>query len=737
MASPQSGDIILPLSSQKHDPAWKHCHMIKRGDRIHLRCMYCHKLFSGGGIHRIKEHLACQKGNASSCPKVNADVRRSMQQSLDGAVMQRRKKQKLAEEVKKLHPLKPEDDDGQSEGDTRPLLVALPEGAPINPARKKRRAAKISLDRDQVQLAIARFLYEAEVPLEAVNSAYFQPMIDAIAGPGLKGPSFHDLRGCLLKNSLGEMKSTIEFYKETWAKTGCSVLADEWVAETDQTLINFLVYCPEGLVFLKSLDASQVVASPDALFELLKLVVEEVGVTNVIQVVTNVTETHAMAGKRLSEVYPSLFWNPCAARCVDAMLEDIAKLEPVRVVLEHARSLTRFVYRHAEVLNMVRRITEGEELVFLGRSPAETAFGTLSSVAGFKEKLVSMVTSEEWNSGSFSTSVAAADVAHLVCSPGFWSSLESLVQLTEPLLKVLKMADSVERPAMGYLYSGLRQAKEMVKRVMKRKRDYLPYWNIIDGRWLNEQRGGLQAAGFFFNPQLYYSLKGKVPNEVMTGVLDCIERLVPEMKSQDRINKELTAYKNAAGDFGRKMAIRARQTLLPGEWWSTYGGACPNLARLAIRILSQTCSARGWERSRRPFEEMHSRRKNHLENQRLCDLIFVRYNLRLQQRHLVKKSQSDPLSVEAGNGVEDWTVERNNVFAIEDESSWMELTQPKSPSGPHRAAEEDDVFTHGIDEVCFGSDVDGEEEDDVYVGCKEDEMVYVKQDVYGFVKDDE
>ncbi|KAD7480115.1 hypothetical protein E3N88_03251 [Mikania micrantha] len=90
---------LVPVNSQKHDPAWKHCHMYKSGDKVQLKCIYCGKMFKGGGIHRIKEHLAGQKGNASSCLRVQPDVRLMMQESLNGVVVKKRKKQKLAEEI--------------------------------------------------------------------------------------------------------------------------------------------------------------------------------------------------------------------------------------------------------------------------------------------------------------------------------------------------------------------------------------------------------------------------------------------------------------------------------------------------------------------------------------------------------------------------------------------------------------------------------------------------------------
>lgn len=69
--------------------------------------------------------------------------------------------------------------------------------------------------------------------------------------------------------------------------------------------------------------------------------------------------------------------------------------------------------------------------------------------------------------------------------------------------------------------------------------------------------------------------------------------------------------------------------LVLAEWWSTYGGSCPNLARLATRIQSQTCSSLADTRNQIPFERIYDTR-NCLERQRLIDLVFVQYNLRLK-----------------------------------------------------------------------------------------------------------
>ncbi|XP_048434436.1 uncharacterized protein LOC125474552 [Pyrus x bretschneideri] len=67
---------------------------------------------------------------------------------------------------------------------------------------------------EQIHVAIGRFLYEIQAPLDAVkNSVYFQPMIDAIASGGKETvtPSYDDIRGWMLKNAVEEMKSEIKY----------------------------------------------------------------------------------------------------------------------------------------------------------------------------------------------------------------------------------------------------------------------------------------------------------------------------------------------------------------------------------------------------------------------------------------------------------------------------------------------------------------------------------------------
>ena len=60
---------------QKTDLAWTHVTMTQSSDRKKLLiCNFCEKVIKGGGISRIKMHLAGQSGVVARCKKVLSDV---------------------------------------------------------------------------------------------------------------------------------------------------------------------------------------------------------------------------------------------------------------------------------------------------------------------------------------------------------------------------------------------------------------------------------------------------------------------------------------------------------------------------------------------------------------------------------------------------------------------------------------------------------------------------------------
>ncbi|XP_058782570.1 uncharacterized protein LOC131657094 [Vicia villosa] len=102
------------------------------------------------------------------------------------------------------------------------------------------------------------------------------------------------------------------------------------------------------------------------------------------------------------------------------------------------------------------------------------------------------------------------------------------------------------------------------------------------------------------------------------------------------------------------------------QWWDTYGTEAPNLQKLAIRTLRQTCSASGRERNWSVFEHIHSKKRNRLEHQKLNDLVYVRYNLRLKNR-TKKKQNYDSINFETLGDHSNWVLEDSPPFLTTEE----------------------------------------------------------------------
>jgi hypothetical protein len=478
-----------------------------------------------------------------------------------GDTVSKKRKKALAVRRASATPLPPHSQPAPQHQTVMALDSAVPLSMHFDPAGSDKQ--------EKVSMAVGRFLYDAGVPLDAVNSVHFQPMIDAIASTGGRPEvlSYHDLRGSVLKKSLDEVTAQLEFYKGSWARTGCSVLADEWKTDKGRTLMNFSVYCPEGTMFLKSVDATEIVTSSDALYELLKSVVEEVGEINVVQVITVNSEVHAAAGQMLGETFPTLFWSPCSFQCIDGMLEDFSNVKAVSDIIGHAKAITGFIYNNAVALTLMKKYLHGKDLLVPAETRAAMNFVTLKNMYSLKEDLQAMVNSDEWiySLCVLPKNIGGVETSNIVNNSQVWSSWAVVVRATEPLVHLLKLVSSNKRPAMGYVYAGLYQAKAAIKKELVRKRDYMPYWNIIDQRWDKHMARPLHSAGFFLNPLFFDGIRGDISNGIFSGMLDCIERLVSDVKIQDKIQKELNMYrKEAVGDFRRQIAIRARRTLPPG-----------------------------------------------------------------------------------------------------------------------------------------------------------------------------
>ena len=103
-----------------------------------------------------------------------------------------------------------------------------------------------------------------------------------------------------------------------------------------------------------------------------------------------------LTGRLLMEKHPSLFWSPCAAHCIDLMLEDVGKIPLIKEVVDQARSITKFIYNHAWVLSLMRRCMRNRELLRPRITRFATNFISLQSLLRVQFELKQMFVRDEW-----------------------------------------------------------------------------------------------------------------------------------------------------------------------------------------------------------------------------------------------------------------------------------------------------------------------------------------------------
>ncbi|KAJ4712848.1 HAT transposon superfamily [Melia azedarach] len=331
------------------DACWEHCVLVD-ATRQKVRCNYCHREFSGG-VYRMKFHLAQIKNkDIVPCAEVPHDVRDHIQSIVTTPKKQKNpKKPKVEKAVANgqqnsssasggAHPSRGSSGQG---GSTCPSLLFPHPSPSIQPAVDDAQRKK----QDDADKKIAAFFFHNSIPFSAAKSMYYHEMVNAIAECGVdyKAPSYEQLRSTLLEKVKGDIHDCYKKHRDEWKETGCTILCDTWSDGRTKSLVVISVTCSKGTLFLKSVDVSGHEDDATFLFELLELVVLEVGVENVVQVITDSASCYVYAGRLLMTKYSSLFWSPCASYCIDKMLEDIGKQEWVTMVLEEANNITRYI----------------------------------------------------------------------------------------------------------------------------------------------------------------------------------------------------------------------------------------------------------------------------------------------------------------------------------------------------------------------------------------------------------
>ncbi|KAE8685526.1 hypothetical protein F3Y22_tig00111096pilonHSYRG00123 [Hibiscus syriacus] len=136
-----------------------------------------------------------------------------------------------------------------------------------------------------------------------------------------------------------------------------------------------------GSMFIKSMDVSEIVKDANMLFKVLDEMVEEVGEENV---------------EIVNDCKIKSLLDPCAAHCIDLMLEDIGDISKVKNALKKCMFMNDYIYNHISLVNMMRRFKKQRNL----HRSAVTRFATsFIALAQFHKQRNNLrkINYQEWN----------------------------------------------------------------------------------------------------------------------------------------------------------------------------------------------------------------------------------------------------------------------------------------------------------------------------------------------------
>ncbi|MQL74014.1 hypothetical protein Taro_006373 [Colocasia esculenta] len=157
-------------------------------------------------------------------------------------------------------------------------------------------------------------------------------------------------------------------------------------------------------------------------------------------------------------------------------------------------------------------------------------------------------------------------VTDLIQSKPFWKGVQNVLNVVEPLVRVLRAVDGERRSEMGYLYEAMNRAKELIQ--MNNRTTYVKWWEIIDRRWEHTLHHDLHVAGHFFNPQHMYRTDGRNENydnasEVLIRAKNVIKHMLDNEDRAIIACKQMHDYRHQLYHFGTSTAQKTAQILSP------------------------------------------------------------------------------------------------------------------------------------------------------------------------------
>ena len=386
-------------------------------------------------------------------------------------------------------------------------------------------------------------------------------------------------------------------------------------------------------------------------------------------------------------------------------MKDIGKTKSVTSLISDELIIVQWFSHHhfplAKLREVVRRkLGKAKELI----KPGQTRFGTNTLVGErlieLKSSLQATVVDEEYaaqnykDKGSTEEETAAGKLVRsnkggtakslVLDDGGFWARVDTHVQTTKPIFKMLRRFDTGS-PTIGKLYSSWYELGEHLNSVPS---DYKAVATEKHAERWAYGHASIAAAAYVLDPE-FHGHQQSTNTEVTEGFMDTLEKIAilvevrrldaasDDLKKQwkaraelitadpskltsfdhwpkyptekdaavkvfaAKANAQLALFTGKKGIFSREWVFDSAEKTPAYMWWDLNGGSVPELQTVARLVLSQPASSSICERINGEFAFVKDPRRNRLGHAKASKLVGLFHNLRLLHR-MKKPAYTEP-----------------------------------------------------------------------------------------------
>ena len=283
--------------------------------------------------------------------------------------------------------------------------------------------------------------------VEAVNAT-------ASAGFNYKPPSYNALRTTLIESKRVEVEADVKkatsFSIETY---GVSLCSDGWNNVVHRLLMNIMLSCRAGGIFLGSVDTSGYKKTKKDIVGELKKFVEQIRPMKVSQICSDNAANMLGAVDKVIKTYPHIYKQGCAVRALDLLLEDWAKIPQFKDLIAKAKRVCLFVRNHHVTLALFREFSQNKMLLMLANTRFACNFIMIMRMVEVREALENVVMHRKFveyvaslfnHLNGVQAHALATQMRSHILDENFWRRCRNYTYMVEDVMKALRVFDGKE-----------------------------------------------------------------------------------------------------------------------------------------------------------------------------------------------------------------------------------------------------------------------------------------------------